>query len=1199
MKTKKYIKGLIFLVLITAFFILRFWGDEQECVEYTNTFTESFETTDYKDEDNSSVANWGEGFITLNYLGANFQVNEPSGMGAKIYVCDGGDFDGDGYPDLIGLDITQNPTSWLVLVRNYFEDANNDGVDDDGVIFKVDKSKKYDKFKNHIGPASVTVADFNNDGLLDFFFYSDADDDFSYDNFVAAMYINKGTPTNPEFDSYQRYPNLDFTNAFMEEGIYANWAADHLCTVDIDKDGDTDILVISEDKIFLIKNGLGPDQVDAGSFEVDDFSISELNYDQRTGYTSGRGGSSVDAADFDGDGDIDVVGGSVNDYHYLVYYQNDGTGNFTRHEIPIPVDECTGTVATCVDDFNNDGLVDIFAATDRWNAGNYARMWFMKNTGEVEEDCPQFQFRCLNDCQPILPSPHDVDMSAMLDYDQDADMDVILADANHSGDYYLVVNEVAPVYALYGEARSTNLTPELDPQRHAITKVRITNLEQRIEGFSSEGLSVEYYLSSNGRDWEFFARYEENEIHNYNNLPEHTFLHYGSQLMWKAILTATEDEMAEYEGASFDSPLIREIEFEYTYVERKEYSRTSVVTNVRTEEGEKEKLVVAGTFYFPGWEGHLRAYDVSGMAPLTTPYSELRTITRPDLSQPSGREIVAEGVTVKWDAGELLDERSASDRNIYTAIPDGSRLQRINFTTDNVNILKNHGLDDFNNNEEGLIQFVRGEGRDWKLGDINHSNPAVVGPPEGIPSMMGEGYETFAANWEERQKVIYVGTNDGMLHCFDVLTGEELWGFIPHNLIPKLKNMWGVDYSTGDRYFVRDVYVDGSPVTADVFVDSDGDGSKEWITILVCGQGGGKGSVTGGGTNYYFALDITDPQNPHPLWEFTHPQMGESWSIPVIGKIVKDGEDTWVAFMGSGYDNISGGLEGNRFHAVDLNTGTEFWGFEASEIDTEVEWGVNIPVAIPGSPSAVDIENDGYTDRVYVGDLEGRLWKVDVSQEFQDKGSWEEEVIYEDSNNYPIITKPAVWINPNTESDTPRVYFGTGGDDDAPDTATYSFIALMDTEVPEIEWFLGSHSELGLPHSKDKGDLGLGEKVWADPKIADYIVYFSTLTGDIESVNPCESLEGMGRLYARYIWAEGATTLGGTAFTNASGEQESLQLEIKTRSAVTLGESTRAGGSRKREVYIQEYDSTLQRLEQKVGALLRIKSWREVYKIIR
>jgi len=95
-------------------------------------------------------------------------------------------------------------------------------------------------------------------------------------------------------------------------------------------------------------------------------------------------------------------------------------------------------------------------------------------------------------------------------------------------------------------------------------------------------------------------------------------------------------------------------------------------------------------------------------------------------------------------------------------------------------------------------------------------------------------------------------------------------------------------------------------------------------------------------------------------------------------------------------------------------------------------------------------------------------------------------------------------------------------------------------------------------------------------------------------------LAGVGKLYARFIIAKAGNPIGSTAFNASTGPTEALDLEIKTRSAVTIGESARAQGqSRKREVYIQEYNSTLQRLEQPIGALLRIKSWREVYKIIR
>jgi len=1182
---------------------LSIWAQE-ECVEFDGTFVENFDQTDYMDLENTTVINWPPGPISLPYLGGNFAVTEPSGMGAKMYVTDSGDFNGDGLPDLIGLDIANNYR--LILVENYFEDGNGDGIDDDGIIFRVNTDEVYD-WGLTVGPASITVGDYNDDGLLDFFFYKNRYDEWGYTQFVAAMYINIGTETNPHFMRYNQSPNLNFTQRFMDAKIYCNWAADHLASVDIDNDGDVDILVISQDKIFLLRNP------GTENFDLDHWEISELNYDERTEFTGNRGGSSVDAGDFDRDGDIDIIGGTVHDVDYLVYYQNDGTGHFTRSELNIPESKVTGTVATAVADFDNNGWLDIFGGNDRWNAGNYAHMWIFRNQGlkgkggggsedgGSDDDANnrlKWQFQCLNNCQPILPAPHDIDMSAFLDYDQDGDFDVVLADANHSGDYYLVINELAAVYALYGEARSTSYTSDLDPSLYAITKARIKNLRQRVKGSNKSDLSVEIYFSNNGRNWELYQSFEGNDIHNMSDLPWHTFTHFGSNLMWKAILRASDDEMEEYENASFETPLVEELDIEYVFVERREYSRTSVaVTHIVDESNNKKKLLLAGTFYFPGWQGHLRAYDITGMPPEESPYTVLRTITRPDISSPSGREIIPSGVDILWDAGELLDARSHSSRTIYTAIEEDSKLTRLDFTEANVGTL-GPILQDVNNDNEGLIRFVRGENRYWKLGDINHSNLVVAGPPDGIPVQMGQKYEDFLLDWQDRREVVYVGANDGMLHCFDLITGEEIWGFIPRNLLPKVRNMWVVDQASGDRFFARDVYVDGTPVVADVFIDVDGIGGKEWRTVLICGQGSGTGSVISGGTNYYFALDVTDPYEPQPLWEFTDTTMGETWSIPSIGKITMNSDDTWVAFMGSGYDNDPVETVGNVLYAVDIENGEAFWTHVADDVVTTD----NIPNTIPGSTNLADVDEDGDTDTVYVGDLDGRVWKVDVSEDFKDTDSWSAEVIYEDNDNYPILTSPAVWVESSVDA-VPRVYFGTGGDDQAPDDKIYSFIALLDGETPEVDWFFGDRNTLNLPKEKDMGDLERGEKIWADPKVANYVVYFSTLTGNIESVDPCENLAGLGRLYARYVTAVGGATTGGTtALETVSGPVESLNLLSKTRSAVTLGDTeklTNEGGIRKREVYIQEYDSSIQKLEQPVGATLTVKSWREIYKIIK
>jgi hypothetical protein len=1194
-KTRNLILSIPFIIILfiaISVFGPRFWAQEI-CTEFTSLFTENFQNDTYKDKTYSSVSFWPPGPVTLGWLGGQLNMSQPAGMGGMIYVCDKGDFDGDGLPDLIGYDLSLGSTKGrLVLVRNRFADANKDGIDDDNVIYQIDTSKIFEE-NIPSKPATITSGDYNGDGLLDFFFCCNMTDAAVYDNFRAVMYINYGSATNPSFNTYNMAPNLDFTSKFKNKLIYVRWTTNHMCSVDIDKDGDKDILYISEDKIFVVRN---PGK---SKWSLKNWAISELSYNQRPGFTTGMGGSAVEAGDFDRDGDIDIVCGSVENYDHLVYYSN-GTGYFTRYVIPITDSSCIGTTGIGAGDFDNDGRLDLMCSNDKLRTGNLAKLYMFKNKGNIESGgIPvDLEFKCLNDCNPINPPYNDDDVLIAVDYDQDGDMDVITADANDSGDYFMLTNGLADVYTLFGEACSTNVLAGMDESLYAVTKVGIKALHQGIMGGSSYGLTITYYLSNNGIDWELFATYEGSDIHDYSNLPSHTFEHYGSRLFWKAVMSAPEDQMSDFSSASYDTPYISSIQFECFHVERKEYSRTSAAATFISHEGSLRNYIIGSSFYYPGWQGHLRAYDVSALAPENSPYSVLRTITQSNFSSPTGRNILVEGVEIVWDAGELLNLRSADDRKIYTAILSETRLTRVDFTASNAETL-GPVIKDVNNDDAGLINFVRGAGRNWKLGDSNHSTPLVVGPPQENASMMGSGYLQFKDNWKNRAKVLYIGANDGMLHCFDIVSGEELWAYIPYNLLPKLRNMCNINPDTGERTYTRDTYVDGSPTAADVYIDANGDGIKEWITILVCGQAQGKGSTLGGGLNYYFALDVTNPNSPQPLWKFTDSAMGETWSVPAIGKIVKNGSDTWVAFVGSGYDNDPNNVVGNKFYAIDLETGSSFWSFTDSGVDTRTEHGFtwDIQNAFVASPSIIDIDQDGRVDRVYFADLDGRVWRANVSANFQNESSWPVTKIYEDAKNFPILSKPAIWMK---SGGYPKIYFGTGGDESAPGDVKYSFVCLIDKATPEVEWYLGDPAVLNLPVSKDSGDLDVGEKVWVDPVIANYICYFNTLKGNIESVDPCENIIGIGRLYARYVESVAGAIFGGTALRIETGPTESLQLEIKTRGAGTLAErQTTGNSSRKRAVYIQEYNSTIQKMEQTVLATLKIKSWREIFRIMK
>ena len=59
----------------------------------------------------------------------------------------------------------------------------------------------------------------------------------------------------------------------------------------------------------------------------------------------------------------------------------------------------------------------------------------------------------------------------------------------------------------------------------------------------------------------------------------------------------------------------------------------------------------------------------------------------------------------------------------------------------------------------------------YAMGDTLHAQPAAV-----VYGQAGGG----------RDIVLFSATNDGYLHAVDADTGEELWAFIPKELLPNL-----------------------------------------------------------------------------------------------------------------------------------------------------------------------------------------------------------------------------------------------------------------------------------------------------------------------------------------------------------------------------------------------------------------------------
>ncbi len=328
---------------------------------------------------------------------------------------------------------------------------------------------------------------------------------------------------------------------------------------------------------------------------------------------------------------------------------------------------------------------------------------------------------------------------------------------------------------------------------------------------------------------------------------------------------------------------------------------------------------------------------------------------------------------VQWDAADKLNAKSASSRNIWT--PEISSSLN-NFTTSNKDALKSRMFPSQSPTDtevENLINFIRGvdtydqDGDNnktesiHKLADIYHSDLIIVGKPEApaaddgsINSQKKDSYYRLQNNYNNfkngstcggpcvnRKEVVYAGANNGILHAFDASNGEELWGYIPPNVLGNFEKIPSSKANSTNAIYG----IDGSPVVKDIFFDdtpNDGSNNPRWRTILLSGLGsGGKG---------LFAIDVTNPSSPTHLFAINHNEsdqvvqhwgtntfknefgyrsgsidpkydyrkLGETWSTPRIIRIKVDSKDKWVAVFGAGYNGAVNPNVGSAVIVMDL-----------------------------------------------------------------------------------------------------------------------------------------------------------------------------------------------------------------------------------------------------------------------------------------
>jgi len=493
------------------------------------------------------------------------------------------------------------------------------------------------------------------------------------------------------------------------------------------------------------------------------------------------------------------------------------------------------------------------------------------------------------------------------------------------------------------------------------------------------------------------------------------------------------------------------------------------------------------------WKGHLRAYNIAPNAGNTA--------------------LVLDFSAPVWDLAEKVSAVAWGDRKILTWNGStGVPFRWADIGTSAQNRLKTAvpagvtGLDDYGGK---LLEYLRGSGtcendsttactsgvaytfrrRNLErsnftaysaanpngrnvLGDIANSNPwLTTAPTAGLSDVDYPGYNQHRTTHKTRGDVLYVGANDGMLHAVDAGTtvanqGKELFAYIPSFVQADLYRLGQSNYD--HRYFV-----DGSPFSAEAQIGS------AWKTVLAGGANkGGKG---------YYLLDVTNVGKTTAvtesdaasivLWEFTgSPDLHYTYNLPIAyplpngqaRQIARMNDGKWALIVGNGYPDAAGkkaclfilylsgpgaagDTEGADYHSTGyhkLCAGATTYaaddGLDSNGLST---------------PTPVDTNGDKKVDVIYAGDLNGNMWRFDVSS--TTAANWAVDyagaplfvAINDAGIRQPIIAPPEVMPYTAGTASGQLLLFGTGkfieGSDRA-NTNVQTFYGVWDRGVVEF-----------------------------------------------------------------------------------------------------------------------------------------------------
>lgn len=363
---------------------------------------------------------------------------------------------------------------------------------------------------------------------------------------------------------------------------------------------------------------------------------------------------------------------------------------------------------------------------------------------------------------------------------------------------------------------------------------------------------------------------------------------------------------------------------------------------------------------------------------------------------PSSESPDGDNTSLGGAASQIPDDPSTRNVYTYTGTSDMTLSDAVNAldsananTTSNTTGKLTQTMFNVSMSDSGFVNLVKWA-RGWDVNDADADGSTTDTRQEmGDPLHAKPVLVTYGGTDASPDITMYAITNDGYLHAINVSTGAEIFAFVPQDQLKNLDTLYndGVS-STG---YSHNYGLDGN---IEVWVqDNNGDGvisSSDGDHVYIY-----FGQRRGG--NHYYALDVTDRSNPKLLWTITggtgdFAQLGDTWSTPTHGVIkVLDGSQLVskdVLIFGGGYDNNNDTPDqvppttdsiGNAIYIVDATTGQRLWWASTTGLTPTPDLQLSsMTNSIPSQVKALDVNGDGFIDRLYVGDMGGRIWRFDI-----------------------------------------------------------------------------------------------------------------------------------------------------------------------------------------------------------------------------